>query len=151
MAEADGVAAFLQGDGRDARGRTVFDVLSMNDADLERTHDFIQWLFPLPEPSMAVPEAPVLTEAEAEAIRTSTMAQCALAAATDRMAAFYALTTHWLAPHDHNHMRITRIIRSLRLLSGEEQADAFKSIIMARVEATRAPVNARSLGYWATA
>jgi hypothetical protein len=151
MADAGAVASFLEGDGRDGRGRTVFDVLSMNDADLERTHDFIQWLFPLPERSAAVPDAPVLTEAEVETIRTSTLAQCALAAATDRMAAFYAATPHWLAPHDHNHLRITRIIRSLRLLSGAEQADAFKSVIMARVEATRAPVNARSLGYWATA
>ncbi|HST91220.1 MAG TPA: hypothetical protein VLJ13_03400, partial [Brevundimonas sp.] len=88
---------------------------------------------------------------EAGAIRASTMAQCALAAATDRMAGFYAATTHWLTPHDHNHLRITRIIRSLRLLAGEEQADAFKLLIMQRVEAMRAPVNARSLGYWATA
>jgi len=107
--------------------------------------------FPLPERSAAVPDAPVLTDTEAGGIRASTMAQCALAAATDRMAAFYAATTHWLTPHDHNHLRITRIIRSLRLLAGEEQADAFKLLIMQRVEAMRAPVNARSLGYWATA
>lgn len=151
MADAGPVVSFLEGEGRDSRGRTVFDVLSLNDADLERMHDFIQWLFPLPEPSAAVADTPVLTEAEVEAIRASAMAQCALAAATDRMAAFYAATTHWLAPHDHNHLRITRIIRSLRLLSGQEQADAFKSLVMARVEAVRAPVNARSLGYWATA
>jgi len=151
MAETGAVASFLEGDGPDGRGRTVFDVLSMNDADLERTHDFIQWLFPLPEPSGAVPDAPMLTEAEAEAIRVSTMAQCALAAATDRMDAFYAATTAWLAPHDHNHLRITRIIRSLRLLSGHEQADAFKAAILTRVEAAQAPVNGRSLGYWATA
>ncbi len=151
MADAGAVASFLEGEGRDSRGRTLFDVLAMNDAALERTHDFIQWLFPLPEPSGAVPDAPVLTEAEVEAIRVSTMAQCALAASTDRMDAFYAATTAWLAPHDHNHLRITRIIRSLRLLSGHKEADAFKAAILGRVEAARAPVNSRSLGYWTTA
>jgi hypothetical protein len=54
-------------------------------------------------------------------------------------------------PNDHNHRRITRIIRSLRLLQGDEAADAFRDAILARVQETRAPVSARSLGYWATA
>ena len=49
------VTAFLEGEGVDARGRSIFDVLGMDNVALERTHDFIQWLFPLPEPSAAVP------------------------------------------------------------------------------------------------
>lgn len=145
------VLAFLEGEGTDARGRTVFDILAMNDVALERTHDFIQWLFPLPEPSAAVPEAPVLTPQDIQAIRVSELAPIALAAATDRMTNFYRTTHDWLMPTDHNHRRITRIIRSLRLLSGDAAADAFRDAILARVEETRAPVSARSRGYWATA
>jgi hypothetical protein len=151
MSGSGAITAFLEGEGPDARGRTVFDVLAMDNAALERNHDFIQWLFPLREPSRAVPDAPVLTDADVEAIRDSGMAQYALAAATDRMDAFYRATHDWLMPNDHNHLRITRIIRSLRLLVGDDQADAFKSAILSRVEATRAPVSARSRGYWATA
>lgn len=145
------ILMFLEGEGGDACGRTVFDVLAMDDVALEHTHDFIQWLFPLPEPSAAVPGAPVLTPGEAQAIRDSELAPIALAAATDRMASFYGTTHDWLMPNDHNHLRITRIIRSLRLLVGDAQADAFHAFIVARVEATRAPVSARSRGYWATA
>jgi hypothetical protein len=145
------ITAFLEGEGPDARGRSLFDVLAMDNAALERNHDFIQWLFPLREPSRAVPDAPVLTDADVEAIRESGMAQYALAAATDRMDAFYRTTHDWLMPNDHNHLRITRIIRSLRLLVGDEQADAFRAAILSRVEATRAPVSARSRGYWMTA
>jgi hypothetical protein len=145
------VQAFLQGEGTDGRGRTLFEVLGFDDAALERTHDFIQWLFPLSEPSGAVPDAPVVSPDDALAIRESVMAQCALAAATDRMAAFYAATTGWLLPHDHNHLRITRIIRSLRLLRGDGEADAFREQILERVRTLRAPVSARSLGYWTTA
>ncbi|MEJ6790096.1 opioid growth factor receptor-related protein [Brevundimonas sp. BR2-1] len=145
------IQPFLEGAGPDARGRSLFDVLAMDNAALERNHDFIQWLFPLREPSRVMPDAPVLTDADVEAIRNSGMAQYALAAATDRMDAFYRATHDWLMPNDHNHLRITRIIRSLRLLVGDEQADAFRAAILARVEATRAPVSARSRGYWTTA
>jgi hypothetical protein len=145
------VLAFLRGEGVDGAGRGLFDVLAFDDATLEQRHDFIQWLFPLDEPSAAVPGAPVLSPAEAAAIRDDTLAQCALAAATDRMDGFYRRTTRWLAPHDHNHLRITRIIRSLRLLAGDAAADAFRDAILWRVEATRAPVSARSRGYWMTA
>lgn len=143
--------AFLEGEGRDARGRSIFDVLAFDAAALEQTHDFIQWLFPLAEPSHAVPDAPVLTADEVAAIRESTLAECALAAATDRMSAFYRGSSHWLVASDHNHLRITRIIRSLRLLRSDEEADAFRQTILERVEATRAPVSARSRGYWMTA
>lgn len=145
------IVAFLEGEGPDGRGRTLFDVLGFDDASLELTHDFIQWLFPLPEPSGAVPDAPVLTAEDVEAIRNSILAQCALAAATDRMEAFYRATYSWLRPHDHNHLRITRIIRSLRLLRGDGEADAFRDAILSFVETTRAPVSARSRGYWSTA
>ena len=145
------IVAFLEGDGPDGRGRTLFDVVASDNATLELTHDFIQWLFPLPEPSGAVPDAPVLTPDETQAIRDSDMAQRALAVATARMEVFYRTTHDWLRPHDHNHLRITRIIRSLRLLRGDEEADAFRAVILSMVEAARAPVSARSRGYWITA
>jgi hypothetical protein len=93
----------------------------------------------------------VLTTDDMQAIHDSILAQCALAAATDRMEAFYRATHAWLRPHDHNHLRITRIIRSLRLLRGDAEADAFRAAILSMVEAARAPVSARSHGYWSTA
>ncbi len=151
MSRADAVVAFLEGEGPDAAGRSVFDVLAFDNAALERTHDFIQWLFPLTEASRAVPDAPVLTADDIAAIQASGLAHCALAAATDRMDAFYQTTHDWLMPNDHNHLRITRIIRSLRLLVGDEPADRFRDAILSRVEATRAPISARSRGYWMTA
>ncbi|ELR04492.1 hypothetical protein GMDG_09060, partial [Pseudogymnoascus destructans 20631-21] len=126
------IVAFLEGEGVDAGGRTVFDVLAMDNAALEQTHDFIQWLFPLPEPSGAVPDAPVLMPADIHAIRDSELAPIALAGGTDRMASFYRATHDWLMPNDHNHRRITRIIRSLRLLVGDAEADAFRAVILAR-------------------
>jgi hypothetical protein len=123
----------------------------MDDEVLEARHDFIQWLFPLPEPSAAVQGSPVLSDADVAAVHGSAVAQANLRAAAERMLAFYAGTSHWLASFDHNHLRITRVVRSLRLLLGDADADAFRAAVLLRVRETDAPVNATTLRYWAAA
>ena len=57
---------FLRGTGRDASGRSIAAIWAMSNDDLERHHDFIQWLFPLDTPSRAVPGSPVLAADEIE-------------------------------------------------------------------------------------
>lgn len=142
------VHAFLAGQGRDGAGRRLSDVLAFDDARIEGVHDFIQWCFPLPEASRAVPGAPVLTPAEAEAIRGDPAAQDGLKAATARMARFYDDTDGWLRPYDHNHLRITRILTALRDLIGPDAAQGFYDAVMKRVQAAGSPVNPDSLTYW---
>lgn len=142
------IVNFLTGAGPDAAGREVFDVIAFDDPTIEDTHDFIQWLFPLRERSGANAGAPVLNDEDIEAIHDSLSAQAALAAATDRMAIFYYRNGHWLTASDHNHLRITRIIKSLRLLRGGELADAFRALILARVAEAGDPVGKPALGFW---
>jgi hypothetical protein len=48
---------------------TLPDILSWSDSKLERQHDFIQWLFPVPEASAYSYEAPVLTRGVVESFR----------------------------------------------------------------------------------
>jgi hypothetical protein len=143
--------AFLAGVGRDSRGRLAADVLGFSDDGLEAVHDYIQWLFPLPTRSAAQPQSPVLASAEIEAIRNDLRAAATLKAATERMLHFYRETRCWLTWHDHNHLRITRILHSLRLLVGPEEAKAFYMAILALNEGAGTPVNTRSLHYWAEA
>ncbi len=143
--------AFLAGVGRDSRGRLAADVLGFSDDELEAVHDYIQWLFPLPTRSAAQPQSPVLASAEIEAIRNDLRAAATLKAATERMLHFYRETRCWLTSHDHNHLRITRILHSLRLLVGPEEAKAFYMAILALNEEAGTPVNTRSLHYWAEA
>jgi len=148
---AQDLSSFLSGTGRDRRGRSAADVLAMSDEDLERHHDYIQWLFPLPTRSAAVPGSPVLSPTEIETIRTDPQARLTLDSAAARMIAFYRATDHWLTAHDHNHLRITRILQSLKLLIGPDAARSFHDAILARHEAAGSPVNPRSLRYWADA
>ena len=51
---------FLRGTGLDSRGRYHADILRFSDEELEGTDDYIQWLFPLREPSRVVPDSPFL-------------------------------------------------------------------------------------------
>lgn len=143
--------AFLSGTGRDARGRLVAEVLRFSDEELERHHDYIQWLFPLPDRSAAQPNAPVLSEAEIQAIRNDPGSVATLENATRRMLDFYRDSDAWLRPWDHNHLRITRIIKSLRLLVGQDAARGFYDAIMTMHRAGGSPVNAESLRFWGAA
>ena len=138
------LVGFLNGSGPDGAGRTLGDVLALDDEAMERRHDFIQWLFPLPEPSRAVPASPVLTEQDKTAISGSAVALANLARAAERMSDFYDATDHWLASHDHNHLRISRIIRSLRILAG----DGFREARLESLYARGGRVNAVSLEHW---
>ncbi|RDI58888.1 opioid growth factor receptor-related protein [Microvirga subterranea] len=140
--------AYLAGQGSDGRGRTIEDVLALPDEALERIHDYIQWLFPLPTRSMAQPGAPVLTPDEIASIRADEQAIANLRRAAERMRRFYERTDDWLSPHDHNHLRITRILQSLRLLAGESDARVFHQAVMIRQQASGSPVNRQSLAYW---
>lgn len=142
---------FLRGVGRDGAGRSIETVLRFDDAQLDGFHDYIQWLFPLPEPSRAVPESPVLSPTDVTAIRADSDALRNLGRATDVMAGFYARNDHWVVPHDHNHLRITRILRCLGLLRGPAQAQAFLDGITARVASGGPTVSPQSRAFWADA
>lgn len=140
------IVLFLAADGQDCAGRSFEDVLAFDDVEIERRHDFIQWLFPLPEPSRAVPGSPVLTAVDIAALRASQTAAGRLAAAATRMLDFYRANRRWRQSYDHNHLRITRIVTSLRLLAGDAAADAFKAAILS--EAGRADINTDTLEFW---
>lgn len=141
------VVQFLTSTGSDASGRSAVDVLAFGDDALESRHDFVQWLFPLPEPSAAVPGSPVLTADDIAALRSSPVARERLACGAARMLQFYRATEAWRSPADHNHLRITRIIRSLRLLVSDRAADEFRAEIL-RLLGDPPPVSARTMSYW---
>ena len=150
-APAGAIHAYLAGIGTDATGRRLDEVLALPDARLETIHDYIQWAFPLPTPSMAQPRSPVLNEAEIQAIRTDDRALANLDRAAARMVEFYERTDAWLTWSDHNHLRISRILLSLKILSCRGAADRFYRIVMARVEATGTAIDPRNRRYWAAA
>lgn len=73
----------------DASGRTLHDILAWNDIRLERSHNYIQMLFPLPEGSMFNMEAPLITREVMEAFLERSELRGQLRKAFERIIDFY--------------------------------------------------------------
>lgn len=131
---------FYLGRRPDHRGRRLDEILRQDDDWLEYNHDFIQWLFPLREPSAAAPRAPVLDEETIEAFRENGALRRQLRQSFLRLLSFYGLSwragdvvrsanwpqrkDNWFTRPTHNDLRITRILKSLHTLGLEIEAEA---------------------------
>ena len=123
------IVGFLAGKTPGHRGRTLSMVLAFSDERAEQTHDYVQWLFPLDEPSESVQGAPVLSDLDIDEIKKSPAARANLIRASEWFFQFLNRNQRWIAKYDHNQLRITRAIRSLRLLVGDIEADNFRQSI----------------------
>ncbi len=140
--------SFLNGTGADSSGRYIEQTLEMEDSELEEIHDYIQWLFPLNEASGVVPNSPILTPDEVLMIKEDIIAQDNLNKAIERMEQFYNDNDHWIDAYDHNHLRITRIIKSLNLLLNRDTAERFYNKIINRVNNSENKINNDSILCW---
>lgn len=102
-------------------GFSFVDIMNKDDDWLEGCHNHIQWLFPLTEPSNFNPDAPLLTQEDIDTFHELFLLQSRLLNATHKMTIFF-YNMHWLTPHNHNFLRITRIIKCLKLLLPEHRA-----------------------------
>ena len=143
------IVGFLEGKTPDHRGRILAMLLQQTDHQAETTHDYIQWLFPLDEPSRSVNGAPVLTELDMDEIRGSSLAQANLARSARWFLGFLERNNHWITKYNHNHLRITRVIKSLRLLASDEAADEFRDKVLALAGDNLNLVDQKARGFWA--
>ena len=101
------------------------ELLSISNEDFESKHGFIQWAFPTPESSNQVSDAPVLDLETAVWLAEKPEVSTFLEAMTVRFLEFLSVNDHWKQKYNHNHLRISRTILSLRLLHSWELADWF--------------------------
>src|SRR5690242_21541031 len=80
--------------GPDNRGRFLREIQHWPDDELERTHDYIQWLFPLEEPSGFNLNAPTLNAYTINRFRSDADLRRRLQTSLVRMLAFYGLEMH---------------------------------------------------------
>lgn len=157
---------FYRRESPDDRGRTLDAVRAFDTLDLERVHDYIQWLFPLPERSGANPSAPILTSDTIAAFREDADLRRELlvsftlmlgfygfrlvpgAARIERAANFNARLGEWFRSGNHNFLRMTRIMRSLTVLGMPDQARALlDQLEQLHTEHPRV-VGDLTIGYW---
>ena len=142
---------FLEGAIPDGRVRTLSMIMAFDDQTIESTHDFIQWIFPLNEPSRSHPGAPVLDLFEIEEIKNSDVALENLMQSADWYFGFLQRHDHWIRQYDHNHLRISRAIKSLRLLVSDEVADRYKAAILDFLGGNISAISERSREHWLNA
>jgi hypothetical protein len=162
--------AFYRGDGRDHRGRSLSDIQQFDFDELELNHDYIQWLFPLPEPSGASAFAPLLSGDDIQRFQSDESLRIRLRRSFEIMLRFFGLElSHasgagplnvvtstsfeerrqvWLHVGSHNFLRITRILRSLSLLGCSRDAAAFLEYLESLYARVPDAIGETPIGYW---
>ena len=142
---------FLTDRGKDFKERTLQDIWSYSDKEIERRHDFIQVIFPLNKPSQAVSHGYYLdTQDLVNQIKTNKEAVTNISRSSQWFFSFLERNMYWNTRHDHNQLRITRVIECLRLLVSDEEADNFYNNVLELIEDNN-QVNTRTLNFWSNA
>lgn len=142
------IIAFLIGDAPDFRGRKLSDIWEFGDAQIEETHDFIQLLFPLNEPSRSSFHNIYLSDEAAIEIRANQVIQSNLLSSMNWFLKFLDRNRMWCGGYNHNQLRITRVIKSVRLLVSDEAADYFKNEVISMAGSN---INQEALRFWRAA
>ncbi len=142
------LVAFLEGSGTDSRSRRLVDIWQFDDDEIEYTHDFIQWMFPLREASGANFNAPTLLVSDIKVIQSSMQCRQNLEKSATWILAFLERTEEIFQYTNHNHLRVTRIIKSLRLLHSDQRAEQFKQAVLAMIQARGARINPITVAFW---
>jgi len=99
-------------------------------------HNFIQWIFPLPEASQYNPDAPLLDAETISVFRQDADLQDRMLRSLDVILAFLELKVsgdqivrtgddlHWMTWQNHNFKRLTRILRCLTICGLKPFAEA---------------------------
>ena len=155
--------AFYCGEGRDHKGRCLEDIWALSPFWLEHTHDYIQWLFPIPEAGRFNAFAPLLTPTIQAAFERSDVMRQHQQRSLEVMLDFFglardgsdivaqptlAIPTHiWLKAGGHNHLRITRMIWSLALCHQPDLARTFQQAVI-EIGTQQGVVSEPSIQYW---
>ncbi len=148
--------SFYLNNAPDSEGRMLADIWAMTDDELMDTHDVVQWLFPLTEPSRFNPDAPVLTEKQIENFHDDERLRDNLLKSFHRLMQVFGLRfrngevfqleTRDIWMHlNHNWLRFTRILKSLTILGLPNEALAFFHFLEKKIG------NVPSMAYWRAA
>ena len=156
----------------DSKGRQLSDILAWSNTQLERQHDYIQWLFPLAVPSNVVPDAPLVDAEVAAAFRTDPLLRENLLRALHRMLGFYGMHCDdddpseiwidlspelanrervWLTFGNHNYLRLSRILRCLTILGRGSYAIALLDCLERIYREHGGVIGQAALAHWRSA
>lgn len=135
-------------DGPDNKNRYLKDILNWDDSKLEYTHDYIQWLFPLNERSHFNLEAPTLDNETILIWRESSALKEKLLESVKVYLKFLQNNpTIWITYSNHNHLRITRMLKCMKLLGlNKEAKKVYKRLIHIHYKTN--VINSDTIKFW---
>jgi len=142
---------FLRGETQDVKGRYLSDIWNFTDEQIEFKHDFISLVFPLETQSNNSSQYFYLYDKELiKVIRADLAIRAKMLKSASWFLEYLRRHIAWQSKFNHNQFRITRIIRSLRLLVSDKEADKFYKNVLALLNEDHI-VNEKSLAFWAGA
>ena len=165
------IISFYEGNKPDAAPYSLHEIWDLPILEIETSHDIIQWLFPLNVASNVNLDAPILTQDDINAFcfmssecdnyigsdnekhnNRAELLQTNLYGSSHMFMRFLHCTSDtWCKKNNHNHLRITRMIKCLMLL--ELEGDA-KSLYLEVLLITKRYPNvdfSRAMSFWSKA
>jgi hypothetical protein len=173
--EESNLVGFYSGVIADNRGRRLADIQAWSFDELEHTHDYIQWMFPLRKHSPVNPSAPVLDAEAIAAFRSRQDLRNAFVRSVETMLRFYGFeldgsgdepkvhcseqfesrASNWMTPGNHNHLRMTRILACMRTIGFSRHAEAFfralQEVYWSEAQARIHAISEESFSFWKSA
>jgi hypothetical protein len=153
--------------GTDAAGRTFDDIMAFNDEQLEKVHDYIQWIFPSLTPSGSQPQSPILDEETISVFKQSYIFSKRFHDALIKIFHFWNIPVikgesistddmntegfEWLLRGNHNQLRISRVLESTRLLGYKDVTrDLFNKLVkfVGNTQPYQHQLTAKNIAYW---
>jgi Opioid growth factor receptor (OGFr) conserved region len=165
------IVPFYLGEQQDSAQRTIQEIWAWDFEELEIVHDYIQWLFPLPEKSAFNSDAPIVNDEVIQAFQTNPQLRQNLRHSFTVMLRFYGLQSHesegkiiiyksqdylsrkheWVSLFNHNYLRITRILKCLVTLGLPNEAQALYKCLQQIYQEDSDKIGSKTFQYWTKA
>lgn len=129
--------AFLEGLETDDKGRMFDDILRWSNIHLEFSHNYIQRIFPTDEPSKYDRTLKPVTNDDVLSIIQSKRAKSNIGIAYLKLLSLWKLDgenykntkiyRYWNKDNNHNHLRITRMLKCFRLIQMNDELKDFSN------------------------
>jgi hypothetical protein len=155
---------FFLGYSTDSQGRSIQDILSFSEADLEDNHDFIQWIFPTIEHSQYNFNAPVISENFKLLLKKNTTAQRNFCKTCQLFQNFIGIECKtrvgslllnkqkrmFFDRPSHNLLRITRVLNSLNQVGKKNCSKKLFNQLEKIIIANPNKISPKSIEFWKT-
>lgn len=145
------IVEFYTNNGKTSEGKTLEEILEFSANQLEQDHLYIQWIFPIDQPSIFNQNAPVLTANDIVQLVHNKNFSVNFQKSFQLFWLFLTNNTHiWVKHLNHNHYRITRMIRSATLFGFDQLTKEMLSYLL-KINKENENIFADPINYWLTA